>query len=333
MENNMYLNHKKKLIFGSPSNYGFSDAIKSELSILGYEVIDFSTLNTTFQYPSLFHRIYNVYRKIVFSDKSYKAKLKQRYISQNLCDMLSKIENVDFSFIIRPDLFPLEFISQLSNKSNYTIAYQWDGIQRYPDIIKYISLFDRFLAFEDNNTSKNISICTNFYLEKIISDQKITIENKAFLLATFQKNRIKETLRLKQILDEIKFNSQFILYCDEKECQKTLKDSGISIIKKPISYFDSLKMTLQSTVLIDIHNPIHNGLSFRIFEALGYEKKLITTNKEVAKYDFYDPRNILIWENQCADEIEKFCTAAYHQIDSRIKEKYALENWIKHYSS
>lgn len=333
MENSMCINHKKKLIFGSPSNYGFSDAIKTELSLLGYSVIDFSKLNTVFHYPTLFHRVYNFYRKIIFSDLSYKDKLKQYYIGQNLCNELDKIEKVDFSFIIRPDLFPKRFIKKLSIKSDYTIAYQWDGLNRYPNVINYIPYFDRFLTFEDNKNFENISICTNFYLEEIIKDQKYKVFDSAFFLATFQESRIKETIALKRTLDSLKFHTQFILYCNKNEQSKTLKENNIVIIKKPITYYESLKMTLQSRVLIDIHNPIHDGLSFRIFEAIGYEKKLITTNKEVAKYDFYDTRNILIWENQCAKEIEAFCKAPYSKIDPQIKEKYALKSWIKRYSN
>jgi len=250
-----------------------------------------------------------------------------------LCSELEKVEKVDFSFIIRPDLFPKRFIKELSKKSNYTIAYQWDGLNRYPNVINYIPYFDRFLTFEDNKTFENVSSCTNFYLEEIVKDQNYIVQDSAFFLSTFQESRMADTLALKQTLDSIKFHNQFIIYCNKKEQSKAFKENNIAIIKKPITYYESLKITLQSSLLIDIHNPVHDGLSFRIFEAIGYEKKLITTNKEVAKYDFYDTRNILIWENQCGKEIEAFCKGPYYKIDPKIKEKYALRNWIKRYST
>ncbi|WP_228731997.1 MULTISPECIES: hypothetical protein [Pseudomonas] len=52
--------------------------------------------------------------------------------------------------------------------------------------------------------------------------------------------------------------------------------------------------------------PGQAGLSFRFFEAMTSRKKVITTNKSVVDYDFYNPANILV-----------------------IDEKYTLQGWVK----
>ncbi|WP_353140527.1 hypothetical protein, partial [Pseudopedobacter sp.] len=86
---------------------------------------------------------------------------------------------------------------------------------------------------------------------------------------------------------------------------------------------------LSSSLLIDVQIQSQSGLSFRIFESIGYDKKIITTNKDVANYEFYDPNNILIWNNQSAQECLAFYRSPYRPLPKEVKEKYALDNWIK----
>ena len=54
------------------------------------------------------------------------------------------------------------------------------------------------------------------------------------------------------------------------------------------------KLILKSKIIVEIQRNDQIGLSFRIFEALGYRKKLVTTNTDVVNYDFYNPQNILV---------------------------------------
>lgn len=298
---------------------------------MGYHVIDFSRVNTSFHYPSIFHRIYNLYRKVIFSDRSYKEKLRQSYRIRCLEKSLEKVGKADFSFIIRPDLFPIDFIKNLRTKSDLTIAYQWDGIERYPKIIDYIPFFDLFLTFEEGNKSSNIVSASNFYLEEIIKNQNYTVNDEAYFLATFQPDRTQETLEIKQMLDNIGFENKFIIFCKGEKNTKPLKENNISIINKPLNYYENITNVLGAKVLVDIHNPIHNGLSFRVFEAIGYNKKLITTNKNIKNHDLYDPRNILIWDGQSKTEIAAFCNTPYFKINTKIKEKYSFKNWIETY--
>ena len=115
-------------------------------------------------------------------------------------------------------------------------------------------------------------------------------------------------------------------------CGKVKKDLSkypyIKIIHNPLSYYENLKMVANSKILIDLHHEnLHNGLSFRIFESLGYNKKIITTNKAVKNYDFYNTNNIHIIDDE--QELELFLNSDFITIDLRIKEKYSFTNWIK----
>src|SRR3546814_10204048 len=77
----------------------------------------------------------------------------------------------------------------------------------------------------------------------------------------------------------------------------------LDISERGISYTDNLLMSYHSKVLIDVHHVEHQGLSFRVFEALSFGKKLITTHQEIRRYDFYHSNNLFIWGNHTMDEL------------------------------
>ena len=73
----------------------------------------------------------------------------------------------------------------------------------------------------------------------------------------------------------------------------------------------------------------HRGLTFRVFEALGYHKKIITNNSEIATYDFYNPQNILIIDGQNISIPNDFLNSPYAPIPELILKKYRLSNWVE----
>ena len=72
-----------------------------------------------------------------------------------------------------------------------------------------------------------------------------------------------------------------------------------------------------------------NGLSMRTFECLGYHKKIITTNKNVLKYDFYREENIYYYDGENIDFDNIFFKSEYVEIDDELLKKYSLNTWIE----
>jgi len=85
-----------------------------------------------------------------------------------------------------------------------------------------------------------------------------------------------------------------------------------------------------SKIFLDLIRKDHNGLSFRIFEALAMQRKIITTNKSISQYDFYNPNNILILDENSDINIQSdFLTTPYEPLRDDIYHKYTIENWAK----
>ena len=92
----------------------------------------------------------------------------------------------------------------------------------------------------------------------------------------------------------------------------------------------SYKYYLDSKIILDIAHPHQKGLSFRPYEALGLNKKLITTNQEIVNCDFYNPNNILLIKDLNDFRIpNSFLTSEYEKPAEWIKEKYFIKNWVK----
>jgi hypothetical protein len=85
----------------------------------------------------------------------------------------------------------------------------------------------------------------------------------------------------------------------------------------------------RSKVLLDINRLGQIGLTFRVFESLGLEKKLITTNADIKNYDFYNPNNILIIDEKNPVIPAAFFENEYEKIPESILQKYTLKGWTK----
>ena len=80
--------------------------------------------------------------------------------------------------------------------------------------------------------------------------------------------------------------------------------------------------------MLDLKLKVHNGLSLRFFEALKYEKKIITDNQDVINYNFYDAENIFILGKDSMDRLDYFLNSSYQPIDENIRKQYSFSNWL-----
>lgn len=83
-----------------------------------------------------------------------------------------------------------------------------------------------------------------------------------------------------------------------------------------------------SKCLLDDTDINQQGLTQRVFDSLILQKKLITTNANVASYDFYNPNNILIIDRNIVNIPVDFFERDYKKVEIKIIEKYSIKNWV-----
>lgn len=84
---------------------------------------------------------------------------------------LDGYQKIDYALFIRPDLFSNEFIEAVKQKVVHTIcAYQWDGMDRFPEVWRTVDLFDKFFVFDKNDLAKSpqLMLTNNFFILIII---------------------------------------------------------------------------------------------------------------------------------------------------------------------
>ena len=111
-----------------------------------------------------------------------------------------------------------------------------------------------------------------------------------------KKNRIKEITALYYYLTELGYKCLFrVTGADENDIKAF---PGI-IFNKPITYEESIEELKSSKCIIDVKIPEQKGLSLRYFEAIIYNKLLLSNNESVMEENFYNSEYMYIYNDVC----------------------------------
>ncbi len=247
---------------------------------------------------------------------------------------MQKLGKQDQILVINPESITKEHHLEIKKHTSRYIAYLYDSVARNPVEHLLEGIFDTIFSFDTNDIEKyHFQKITNYiYLDK----KPLTIEKpkfQAFYLASFD-NRLQFLYEIEKKLTEIKVSYLFII-----AGKKTWKKCLFSIFKNKHKFIYYRRNRIkqenignyysQTHVVFDLVRENQTGLSFRFFEAMAYQKKIITNNSSIVKYDFYNPKNILVISESNLDFNSDFFNTNYEPIPENIYKKYTIENWIE----
>ena len=280
-----------------------------------------------FKYKSTWERIQNTLSK-VFLGKNPKLKKRQEYILQQL----QKNGFQNQILVINPELIDLEYHLEIKKHTEKYIAYLYDSVSRCP--VKHLldGVFDEIFSFDKVDVAtygfSEINNYIYFDTPKTASQLK-----QNFIYIGSIDNRLDY---LNQFAEHLKKQHQsFLFYAIGKKAfvnkLKQLflgKNKNLIFQKKRFSQQETLKMYAESETIVDLVRDNQTGLSFRIFEALGLRKKIITNNFSIQNYDFYTSNNVCL-----IDENKQFqsnvYTSNYVQLPDNIYDKYSISAWVE----
>lgn len=99
---------------------------------------------------------------------------------------------------------------------------------------------------------------------------------------------------------------------DRKQRKKDFPE-GMNLLCRRISYSETLRRMEKSNCILEILQPGQGGGTLRYFEAVCYNKKLLTTNRMITEYPFYDERYMKIFSD--FSEIDPEWIRKYEEID------------------
>lgn len=219
--------------------------------------------------------------------------------------------------------YALKFIKKKTNKR--VIVWYWNEvtereIEPYIVVNKYNC---EAWSFDKKNAEKYNMKFNNTYYFSTVNLPKKNIENDVFYVGIDREGRIEKLKELSNYFNKCGLKYNFNLTTSPiKMPEKTFQ------YKERLSYKDVLNEIAKSKVILDLTKETQYGLTLRPVEALFFEKKLITDNKNIKEYNFYNPKNIFILGEDNLEKLNEFIDSKYEKIDEKKIEEYDFKNWL-----
>lgn len=282
-----------------------------------------------FKHKNSWSRVTNAMSKL-FLNKNPKLKKRQEYIIETL----EKKGIQDQILVINPELIEKEYHLKIKSFTHKYIAYLYDSVDRCPVEHLLEGVFDEIYSFDKEDIKKyGFKETTNYnYISSEPVRQTKKPKFEVLYIASFDK-RLDTVFKLKKAFKKIKVNFRFIIVGKKTSLFK-LKNkfsdtiSDLDLRRKRIEQEDLKELYNDTKVILDIVRDNQTGLSFRVFEAMAFEKKLITNNQNISGYDFYNPNNILVIENDKYDFDNTFFETEYQPLSENTYYKYTIDHWV-----
>ena len=220
---------------------------------------------------------------------------------------------------------PVVLTYYLKKRNTRLIIWRWNSVGKIDDEFNQLKKYGEIWTFDKKDAELNgWKLNTQFYF---INDESNNLmcescgRNNAYFVGD-NKGREKNLEKIYKLLTKTD------VICDFWVCNKKGNLAGIKNVENFISYEDVISEVKKHSILVDLVKEGQTGITMRTMEALFYEKKLITNNKELKKADFYCENNIFIIGENHAEELRPFLSKKYIKIDPSIIERYTFENWL-----
>lgn len=253
----------------------------------------------------------------------------------------TKDNHYDYIFFIRCEAFSRETIStfRAQHPKAKMVVFFWDSFNNNKNSARVYDLFDKAFCFEKEDSKRyGIQFKPLFYYDMYSQIKKFEhYKYKTLFIGTLHSDRYKVVHEIESQLTDMGHESfswyflpSHLLFYKMRLEDKTIKSVDKDIIKySTLSLAQMVELYEQSEIIIDVQHPKQTGLTMRTFETLGAKRKLITTNKDIVNYDFYNPRNILVVDRDNIVIPKSFVEGPFEDLPEEVYNKYSLTRWLQ----
>lgn len=308
---------QKKILIIAPYAFGYTTHMLTALHKKGYTNAKIVYLDyPAFSYKNGLHKAANFFSKL-FTGKN----LKKEYVTDRIKQALAEAGRQDFIFMIRPDMLDDALLQQVKNSTQRLVAYYYDSTRRFTRKNDVAHLFDKVYTYDRLDAENHgYEFLTNYIFKE---SDKADNDYQFFNISTYD-YRFPLLERLGTYLKQHGYSYLIEVYTPDD-----IASDSVQIIHKQKTVDEVENLIKRSKIIVEIQRTEQLGLSFRIFEALGFRKKLITTNKDIVNYDFYNPQNILVIDENNIEIPEDFVTSPYVEPNKAVLDKYRIDNWVE----
>lgn len=212
--------------------------------------------------------------------------------------------------------------------------YNWNPIDNDRSIMK-INCFkpQKNIYSTDFNDCKkyNLQFENIFYSTKWVQRYKsISQDSMKVWFCGYEKGRGEQLKRWDNILKEQGCSTE-IRIVGEKDASLSYNDL---IQTARLSYDEFCKKIAESGILLDINQVSSTAFTMRVVEALFFQKKLITDNKNICNAPFYNSNNIFVFSSKTDNIEELLCTwlkKPFIPYTITHQEVYDYPNWVENF--
>lgn len=321
----------KRILFFAPKFFGYEVAIANKLQELGAQVMQFDERPKN---NFLTKALIRIDRNII-----------KRTITQYYKNILSQTQQqkFDYVFVVNLEAMTPEIVALLRNQQPQAkfILYMWDSIKNKKPAQLAFKLFDWCYSFDKNDASTlpNVNFRPLFFIDEFDSktwNTKTNILYDLCFIGTVHSDRYNLVKSVKKQADSLGLKTYFYLYFHNKILFYYKKARDIKFYNarvsefefSPISAVDLAQKIKESGAVLDVQHPHQTGLTMRTLEMLGASKKIVTTNKHIVEYDFFNPQNIAIIDRENPKIDASFFKSEFVEVDNNIRERYSIGGWL-----
>lgn len=200
---------------------------------------------------------------------------------------------------------------------------------RAEELLKKDGLVDYAYTIEEEDAQGNnfLKLCfTPYAFYKEVG----TIKKKEVYFCGTVKDRgpILEEVIYKLQTSNINMNIKLIVP-DKKKYEHLNNVDGVSVngYEGMLSYYEVLKDTKNADILLDINAIGQTALSLRPYEAVVYNKRLLTNNKKILEFKYYDEKFMRYFSVLTQKDIEWIQEDV--EVDYHYKGEFSINNIIQ----
>lgn len=280
-----------------------------------------------------FRELHKAFPKVRFLKKLY-----DKVASTEYKKIINSYEiNFDYFLVVSAGKFTEGFIKELKKKNPNvkTVLFLYDKLS-YTSWGEHIQAFDYVFTFDRNDHKKYGYFFRPTFYTGINLEKEIEFKKRDYSL--YYVGYLRDVTRyyfaekLSNYLEKNNLNYLIKLFAHKKRKFNILPKNYKKelITAKRIEFYDDLENTRNTKVILDLSYGEQIGLTLRCLNAIESNTKILTNNKDIINYDFYNEKNIKIVEN--IEEIEqidpKFFVEEPEKIPENIKYRYSIDGFI-----
>ena len=310
---------KQVLLFAQPF-FGYEKHIASQIKKQGYIV---HTIDGRKGWLLDFFLSFSAKRELIY----------QKYIEELLQSI--SLEQIDIFLAIKGDGLTTEHLRYIKQRSPHMrlLLYEWDSLNNF-DYSSLIPFFDKVMTF-DFKDAKDFSLnyLPLFYTEDINPEPSVKEDIDIFMIGTFLQESYNAMLRMKSIdyANGLKMKSHIFVapsFFIRKQIwgrnKLGAKNEDLKIFS--ISRHKLIEYYKRSKVILDVSHPNQTGMSMRVVECYGMNKKLITSNPAI-EYDRNVCEIMRLPQEFTTEQLIEFIRRPV--VDYKNRSKLSIENWVR----